>query len=107
MKKYKGEILGTLQIQGNCCTEPMKVHPVNSGTWYLIPADLTDEQKKHQYNATSLIPFDGRQIWEVYYFRFGDGSGWVAERNGLYLRMPEKDFERFFGKYEILERKES
>ncbi len=101
-KVYKGEILGELRLNNNNCTDRIRVHPVASGTWYLIPTDLTDEQKKHQYNVTSLIPFDGRQIWEVYYFRFGDGSGWVAERNGLYLRMPEKDFGKFFGKYRIV-----
>ena len=103
-KKYKGEILGTLQIQGNSCTEPMKIHPINSGTWYLIPDNLTDSQKSHQYDYTSLIHFDGRQNWEVYYFCMGNEGGWVVQGKGLYLRMPEKDFERFFGKYEILER---
>lgn len=103
-KRYKGEILGTLQIQANNCTDTIKMHPINSGDWFLIPTDLTEQQKRHQYHATSLIAFDGRQVWEVYYFRFGDGSGWVVQRKGLYLRMPEKDFERFFGKYEILER---
>lgn len=77
-KRYDGEILGTLQLKGNNCTEPIRVHPVCGGHWFLIPTDLTEQQKRHQHNATSLIPFDGRQIWEVYYFRFGDGSGWVA-----------------------------
>ena len=79
----------------------MKIHPVKSGTWYLIPADLTSEEQNYQYYATSLVTFDTRQLWNVYYFRFAHGSGWIAERNGLYLRMPERHFEKYFGKYEI------
>ena len=103
-KRYKGEILGTLQIQANCCTDSIRIHPISSGTWSLYPTEY-DEQNGRIYNFASLIPFDGRQLWDVYYFKFADCRGWVVERNGLYLRMPEKDFERFFGKYEILERK--
>lgn len=104
-KRYNGEILGTLQLKANDCTDYIKIHPVRSGYWFLIPTDLTEQQKLHQSHATSLIPFDGRQIWNAYYFRFDNGSGWCVDRKGLYLRMPEKDFERFFGKYDIKERK--
>lgn len=102
-KKDRDAIRGRLQLKGNCCTDPIKIHPFRSGTWFLIPTELTERQKTHQYDYTSLIPFDGRQVWEVYYFNFGDDGGWVVQRKGLYLRMPEKDFERFFGKYEIIE----
>ena len=104
-KRYKGEILGTLQIQANNYTDTIEIRPICGGDWFLIPTDLTEQQNRYQHYATSQIGFDGRQVWRVYYFRFGDGSGWVVRRKGLILRMPEKDFEHFFGKYEILERK--
>lgn len=97
-KRYNGEILGKLHVGANCCTETVKIHPICQDTWHLVPPDV--EERKYRY--TTLISFDRRQTWEVYYFKFADCSGWVAERNGLYLRMPEKDFERFFGKYEIV-----
>ena len=99
-KRYKGEILGTLRIQANWCTESIKIHPIGSGSWCLCPEDINDEQERIRF--TSLIKFDGRQTWEVYYFGFADGCGWVVQRNGLYLRMPVRDFEYFFGKYEVI-----
>lgn len=101
-KVYKGEILGELRLGNNDCTDRIKVHPVMSGDWFLIPPDLTNGQKQHQYEFTTLIAFDGRQVWEVYYYACRDGGMWVAERKGMYLRMPAKDFERFFGRYRIL-----
>ena len=101
-KIYKGEILGELKLNNSDCTDKIKVHPVMSGVWYLVPPELTNGQKQHQYDFTTLISFDGRQVWEVYYYDCRDGGMWVAERNGMYLRMPAKDFERFFGKYKIL-----
>ena len=102
--KKEPEIRGKLQLKENFCTDPIKIHPIRSGHWFLIPDNLTDCQKSHQYDYTSLIPFDGRQNWEVYYFCMGNEGGWVVQGKGLYLRMPEKDFERFFGKYEIIGR---
>lgn len=101
-KVYRGEILGELRLDNNNCTDRIKVHPIMSGDWFLIPPKLTSGQKQHQYDFTTLIAFDGRQIWEVYYYDCRDGGMWVAERKGMYLRMPAKDFERFFGKYKIL-----
>lgn len=91
----KNKVCGNLSLQSNSCTEQVKIHPVTSGTWYLYPANMDRPQ------FTSMIIFDRRQIWKAYYFRFADSSGWVVERNGLYLRMPEKEFERFFGKFKI------
>lgn len=99
-KRYNGEILGELQIGSNCCTEPIKIHPLGSDTWHLVPDDIDSHKEKTDY--VSLISFRKSQIWEVYYYRFADCQGWCVERQGLYLRMPEKDFERFFGKYKIL-----
>lgn len=99
MKKDEG-IRGTLALQGNCCTEPMRVKPLHSGTWYLVPE--TDTGKGRH---VSLIRFDGRQTWEAYCYRFADEEGWVVEKPGLYLRMPVKDFEEFFGRWEITERR--
>lgn len=95
----KNRVCGSLSLQSNSCTEQVKIHPVTSGTWYLYPADMDRPQKKTRF--TSVVIFDRRQIWKAYYFHFADSSGWVVERNGLYLRMPEKVFERFFGRFEI------
>ena len=97
-KKKAEEYIMELQIGSNGCTEPIKIHPAKTGS-----TDLTDEERLHWYDYVSLIFFTKRQIWEVYYFRSasGIGSGWVARRSGMYLRMTEKDFEEFFGKYKI------
>ena len=103
--KKEPEIRGKLLLKENFCTDPIKIHPIQSGTWFLIPPDLNESQKMHQYDYTTLIHFDGRQIWEVYYFNFGDDGGWVVQKNGLYLRMPEKDFEKYFGRYEFVKEK--
>ena len=89
-------ICGTLMLRGNCCTDQVKIKPVYSGTWYLVPEEDTGKGRH-----VSLIRFDGRQVWEAYFYRFVDEEGWVLQRNGMYLRMPVKDFEGFFGKYEI------
>ena len=100
-KKKAEEYIMELQIGSNGCTEPIKVHPVKAGAWNVTSTDLTDEERLHWYDYVSLIFFDKRQIWEVYYFRSASGRGWVARRSGMYLRMTEKDFEKFFGKYKI------
>jgi len=99
-KIYKGEILGELKLNNSDCTDSMKVHPVRSGNWFLVPQELTAKQKQHDF--ITLIGFDKRQVWEVYYCDYCDGGMWVAERHDMYLRMPAKDFEKFFGKYKIL-----
>ena len=99
-KRYQGELLGTLRLQSNACTEPISVHPIQSGIWNLVPADEGKENYRHSF--ISLIVFDKRQVWSVYFWNFGERKGWDVERKGLCLRMPEKDFEKFFGKYEII-----
>ncbi len=100
--KKEPRILGKLKIGANSCTEPIKIHPLGSDTWCLVPEDADSHREKIDY--ASLISFRKRQVWEVYYYRFADCQGWCVERPGLYLRMPEKDFEKFFGKYEIIEK---
>ena len=102
-KKKAEEYIMELQIGSNGCTEPIKVHPIKAGAWNVILTDLTDEEQLHRYDYVSFIFFNKLQIWEIYYFRFinGSGGGWVARRSGMYLRMTEKDFEKFFGKYKI------
>lgn len=102
-KKYNGEVLGTLRYNEGTCTETIKIHPVECGTWHLIPETIYEDQGKNVYNYVSLISFDTRQTWEVYgYMEYGT-KRWVVQKNGLYLRMPDKDFESFFGKYELIE----
>ena len=93
------KVRGTLKLGDNFCTNAIKIRPIKQGTWNLFPL--------HTYgvvdiNHAAVVYFDIRQQWTVYYYRFADTQGWCVERKGLLLRMPEKDFEAFFGKYEIL-----
>ena len=92
-------VRGTLEVGKNWCTQSIKIHPIHSGTWALVPLDIA---KEYSYGMTSLILFNKKQIWEVYYFMFADEQGWVLERSGMYLRMKDEDFEKFFGKFNIV-----
>ena len=91
----KSEILGELKLNNTGCTNSIKMHPIHSGTWCLCPIGMAE--RNHHY--ASLISFDKRQMWDVYYSGVENFGVWIVERNGLYLRMPEKDFERFFWCY--------
>ena len=90
-----------LKLKSNGCTEHIRIHPIKSGSWFLVPINMTEKEKNSQYLCTSIIIFDIRQIWDVYYSKFEDGAVWVVERRGLYLRMRDKDFIYFFGEYKI------
>ena len=92
------QVRGTLQLQSNYCTEPIKISPIRGGNWHLVPANQTNYTK----DLVSLIHFSKRQVWKVYYFYFEDQQGWVLERAGMYLRMSEFDFKYYFGNYDVL-----
>lgn len=101
MKRDYNKILGTLTLNPNTsCSEHITIHPIRSDDWYLIPHNLSEEEAKQH---KSILHFDTRHKWDAYYYKFADCEGWVVERKELYLRMRKKDFERFFGKYEVKE----
>ena len=80
-----------LQLNDNCCTDTIKIHPKISAVHYM---GLDDTQGVHVF-------FDKRQIWDVYYYRFADCQGWVSKYGIIRVKMSEKDFAHFFGAYEI------
>lgn len=108
-KKYTGEILGTLQIKSNYCTDSIFIKPIRPGGLIMYSYCDTNEDK-----LGSLIDFNGNQIWKAYYFKFPPNTchgpkehkGWNLEWKNITLRLCEKEFERNFGKYEILDLKE-
>lgn len=77
--------------------QTVKIHPIRSEVWKLSPSD----EKSRTGGHISLILFDKRQVWKAYYYHFMDLDGWQVERGCMILRMPVKDFEMIFGKYEI------
>ena len=107
-KKYKDELIDTLQLKSNHCTESIFIHPVRSGTLILYSKEDENEDK-----LGSLINLHRNQMWEAYYFKFAPNTccgpkeykGWdlTNDKKGICLRLCEKEFERYFGKYEILE----
>jgi hypothetical protein len=84
-----------LQINDNCCTDEIKIHPVKGSVYFLSGG---------QYDKGVHIFMDKRQLWKVYYYRFADTQGWVVRRGIVRIRMPEKDFNEIFGDIEIIGR---
>ena len=94
-----------LKVGNNGCTDRMRVKPIKSGTLILWSDELNKEHtifKGFGRSWASLVKFDTRQVWTVYHYDVGD-IGWVCERPGLYLRLSEKDFAKYFGNYELEE----
>ena len=85
----------TLQIRDNCCTDQIKIHPICGKVYYIGGKDSSEGV--HIY-------FDKRQVWSAYYYRFADAQGWVLSRGIMQVTLPNKEFERIFGEYEILGR---
>ncbi len=109
-KKYNGEILGTLPIKSNYCTDRIFIKPVRPGGGLTLYSKYDTNEEK----LGSLIDFHGNQIWEAYYFKFPPNTcvgpkeykGWELKWKNINLKLCEKEFERYFGKYEILDLKE-
>jgi hypothetical protein len=93
---------GRLHIKSNFCTDVIRIHPIRSGTWALFPAELDDTEWQIKYLYSSFVVFDKRQVWDVYCCQEANGRIWDVKRNDVVLRMPENAFEKFFGKYEIV-----
>lgn len=90
------EVRGKLKLNPNGCTERMRVQPIRGGVWYVVP-------EGGDQSFVSVVSFDPRQVWEVCFFNTCQGTGWAVEKNNLYLRMSEEDFERFFGRYKLVD----
>lgn len=84
-----------LQINDNCCTDEIKIHPVKCTMYFL----------SEQSNDKGIRVFiDKRQLWKAYYYRFADARGWVVRRGIVLITMTEQDFNRIFGDIKVLGR---
>lgn len=100
--KKKTKAITILRCKENGCTDVIKIHPVNSGTYTLYPASLDEAKEQRRYLYTSQIMFDKRQIWEAYLYSDKNGEAWILERKGMLIRMTQKNFREFFGdEYEV------
>ena len=88
----------THKIQGNGCTEQFTLRPIRKETLIFWRDEGNDkhEIEKGKDDRGSLVNFNTRQEWAVYYFSYGDQ--WNCEWKNLTLRLHRKDFERIFGK---------
>ena len=81
----------TLHMKDNACSEHVTVHPVIRAPFLLYSGELA-----------SIVAFDKRQLWTVFFAADVRTPCWVVSRGSLYLRMSVKDFEYYFGKYEVI-----
>ena len=88
----------THKIQGNGCTEQFKLRPIRNEILILWLDECNDKHtiEKGKDDYGSLIHFNTRQEWDVYYFSYG--NQWNCQWKNLTLRLHKKDFERIFGK---------
>lgn len=86
-----------LVVRGNSCTDKIRIRPVRSDC-------IAFQKYKENDNHASLVCISKRQWWTCYHYNVGE-IGWVCERDAIYLRLSEDDFERIFGRIEVIDRR--
>lgn len=89
----------------NHCTEPFQLKPVINTSLVFWRDDRNEKSTlaKGVDDYGTLIWFNQRQTWTVYFFQHGYNM-WNCERNGVCVRLHQHDFERVFGTIMIGER---
>ena len=85
-------------FQANGCTCQFQLRPIRNETLIFWRDEYNDKHEiaKGSDDYGSLIHFDVRQVWNVYFFTHGKNM-WNCEWKNLTLRLHRKDFERIFG----------
>ncbi len=92
----------THKIQRGGCTEKFNLRPIRN---YELVFWRDEGNEKREINkvvddAGSVIFFNTRQVWNVYFFTHGRNM-WNCEWKNLVLRLHEKDFARIFGEVNV------
>ena len=84
------EIQGTV-VAGNS----YKIHPAHYGSWC---KNLSETEQMIS------IWFDRRQLWNICFVNIYEGSVWCASRNGIRLKLNDRDFTKLFGRWKITDK---
>lgn len=95
------EDIEPLVIQGNGCTNPIRIHPVRNDVIAFRRDEWRNNRNSPLSDLATLIKLDGRQWWTCFYYDQGE-HGWFCERDNIYMRLSEKDFIRQFGKITVV-----
>lgn len=90
------------KVQTNGCTEQFQLRHIRNEALIFWRDEDNDKHviKKGSDDRGSLIYFDVRQVWKVYFVTQGENI-WNCEWKNQTLRLHRKDFERIFGKVEV------
>ena len=90
------------------CTQKVRIRPIRGNTLIFWRDDgnegdaIVKTQMGRNFTGferegfASLVTLNGRSWWECYWYDTGM-RGWVCERDNVYLRLGEKDFQEVFG----------
>lgn len=89
----------------NCCTEEFELHPIRNYTYsFRFDNEYKDElgyYDKQFAVVQSLMAFDTRQVWKVYFADVGCRE-WNCERGNITLRLSPPGFKRVFGEIKVV-----